>query len=218
MTSPRTDRVQRAIASIYSFAAKNLYEPIVVKRAFPLFGGNLNELALEQGRAAVQAAAGRPILDMPVGTAYFTIPLARGHDGLVVGVDIAAGMVDEASIAATRAGVDNLQMVQGNAHALPFKTGSFGAILCTNGLQVMPGLHESVVEMERVLEPGGTLFVSVVTVPVGRLLPEGSSTRLPTMLRSGMDVAEEISRAGIYVTSIRHERFATLIEAVKPVP
>jgi hypothetical protein len=38
------------------------------------------------------------------------------------------------------------------------------------------------------------------------------------MLRSGMDVAEEISRAGIYVTSIQHERFATLIEAVKPVP
>ena len=218
MKSGKADRVQRAIANVYSFAAKNLYEPIVVKRAFPLFGGNLNELALEQGRAAVQTAGGRPILDMPVGTAYFTIPLAKAHDGLVVGVDIAAGMVDEASLAAREAGAADLRMVQGNAHSLPFKDGSFGSVLCTNGLQVMPGLHESVAEMERVLEPGGTLFVSVVTLPLGRLLPQGSSTRLPTMLRSGMDVAEEISRAGIYVTSIRHERFATLIEAVKPVP
>jgi ubiquinone/menaquinone biosynthesis C-methylase UbiE len=216
VSTPGTDRVQRAIAKIYSVAAKNLYEPIVVKGAFRLFGGNLNDLALEQGRAAAQAGSGRPILDMPVGTAYFTIPLAKRYDGLVVGVDIAAGMVDEAAAAARAAGADNLSMVQGNAHSLPFGDASFGAILCTNGLQVMPGLEPSVREMERVLEPGGSLFVSVVTLPLGRVLPAERSSRLPTMLRSGMDVAEEISKAGIYVTSIRHERFATLIEAVKP--
>jgi SAM-dependent methyltransferase len=218
MTRPTTTFAQRAIANIYSFAAKSLYEPIVVKGTFPLFGGNLNEMALEQGHAAVAAAQGGPILDMPVGTAYFTIPVAKNHEGLVVGVDIAAGMVDEAASAARRAGVDDLRLVQANAHSLPFEDASFGAILCTNGLQVMPGLRESVSEMGRVLIPGGMLFVSVVTVPLGRLLPASSSDRLPTMLRSGMDVAEEISRAGIFVTSIRHERFATLIEAVKPVP
>ena len=216
MSRPSTDFAQRAIASIYSFAAKNLYEPIVVKRAFPLFGGSLNELALEQGRAAVAAAAGAPILDMPVGTAYFTIPVAKRHEGLVAGVDIAAGMVDEAAMAARAAGAVGLHMVQANAHALPFRDASFGAVLCTNGLQVMPGLHASVVEMERVLRPGGNLFVSVVTLPVSRLLPPERAARLPTVLRSGMDVAEAISAAGIYVTSIRHERLATLIEAVKP--
>ena len=216
MSPPGTSRVQRAIAGVYSVAARRFYEPIVVKGTFPLFGGDLNELALEQGHAAAAAAKGRPILDLPVGTAYFTISAAKAHDDLVVGVDIAAGMVDEAAVAAGRAGADNLELVQGNAHALPFRDGSFGAILCTNGLQVMPGLHESIVEMERVLQPGGALFVSVVTLPLGRLLPRGASAHLPTMLRSGMDVAEEISRAGIYITSIRHERLATLIEAVKP--
>ncbi|MGH2753909.1 MAG: class I SAM-dependent methyltransferase [Actinomycetota bacterium] len=218
MTQRSTGFAQRAIAGIYSFAAKNLYEPIVVRRAFPLFGGNLNELALEQGRAAVAAAEGGPILDMPVGTAYFAIPVARAHEGLVTGADIAAGMVHEAAGAAREAGASGLQMVQANAHALPFQDASFAAILCTNGLQVMPGLGASVAEMERVLKPGGTLFVSVVTLPMSRLLPSANAEHLPTMLRSGMDVAEAISAAGIYVTTIRHERLATLIEAVKPAP
>ena len=116
---------------------------------------------------------------MPVGTAYFTIPLAKRYDGLVVGVDIAAGMVDEAAAAARSAGADNLSMVQGNAHSLPFGDASFGAILCTNGLQVMPGLEPAVVEMERVLEPGGSLFVSVVTLPLGRMLPAERSIAAP---------------------------------------
>jgi SAM-dependent methyltransferase len=218
MRPPGTSLVQRAIAKVYSVAAKDLYEPIVVKGAFRLFGGNLNELAFEQGRAAAEAGRGRPIMDMPVGTAYFTIPLAKRYEGLVVGVDIAAGMVDEAAAAAGKAGAHNLRMVQGNAHSLPFADASFGAILCTNGLQVMPGLESSVAEIERVLEPGGTLLVSVVTLPLSRLLPATGAARLPTMLRSGMDVAVEISKAGIYVTDVRHERFATLIEAVKPLP
>ena len=218
MTETQTGPAQRAIASIYSFAAKNLYEPIVVKGTFRLLGGNLNELAMEQGRAAAAAAEGKPILDIPVGTAYFTIQLAKHHEGLVVGVDIATGMVEETATRARAAGVDNLKAVQANAHSLPFKDAAFGAILCTNGLQVMPGLHESIVELERVLEPGGSLFVSVVTVALNRLLPADAAAHLPTMFRSGMDVAEEISDAGLYVTSIRHERFATLIEAVKPVP
>ena len=217
MSRPGTTSAQRAIASIYSFAAKNLYEPIVVKGTFRLLGGNLNELALEQGRRAVEAAAGKPILDIPVGTAYFTIPLAKHHEGLVVGVDIATGMVEQTSARARAAGAHNLKAVQANAHSLPFEDSAFGAILCTNGLQVMPGLHESIQELERVLEPGGSLFVSVVTMALSRVLPADAAERLPTMFRSGMDVAEEISRAGLYVTSIRQERFATLIEAVKPV-
>ena len=216
MTEPDSSLIQRAIARTYSFAAKNLYDPIVVRGAFPLFGGNLNRLATEQGVKAVATAGGAPILDMPVGTAYFTIPVAKLHPGLVVGVDIAEGMVVRSAADAAEAGVDNLALAQGSAHRLPFRDGAFGAILCTNGLQVMPGLELSLQEMERVLRPGGSMFVSVVTLPLSRLLPADRAERLPTMLRSGMDVAMEISKTGIYVTEIEHERFATLIEAVKP--
>ena len=186
---PRREPVQRFITNVYSYAADKLYEPIVVKGAFPLFGGDLNTLALEQGRRAVEAAKGRPILDMPVGTAYFTVQAARRHAGLIVGSDIAPGMVDEAARVARTEGTANLTLVQADAHRLPFADGCFGAILCTNGLQVMPGLEPSVRELARVLAPGGHLFVSVVSLPLSRALPLSAGRHLPTFLRSGLDVA-----------------------------
>ena len=158
--------IKRGIGNLYSWSAERIYEPLIVQRAFPLLGGDLNELALEQGRRAVKHAGTRPILDMPVGTAFFTVAAAAAHDGLVVGADIAAGMVRQAKHAGAEAGVENLAPVQADAHRLPFSGNSFGAILCTNGLQVIPDLERAVGELARVLAPGGSLYASV-THPAG---------------------------------------------------
>lgn len=212
----RGDFAKRTIASIYSRAAKTLYEPIVVRTAFPLFGGDLNDLVLEQGRRAIRAAVGRPILDMPVGTAYFTLSMARLHEGIVVGADIAGGMVLKAQQTAREAGVDNLVAVQADAHHLPFKTGSFGAILCTNGLQVIPGLRESVAELVRVLAPGGRLYVSVVTLPLSAALPPRAAERLPTLFKSRRDILAALTDEELDITSIERNRLALLVEATKP--
>lgn len=208
---------KKLVAEIYSRTAGRLYEPVVVRGAFPLLGGDLNALALRQGRAAVAAAKGGAILDMPVGTAYFTIEMARAHPGIVVGTDIAGGMVREAASAGRRAGTGNMHVVQADAHHLPFADGALAAVMCTNGLQVIPGLRRSVVELARVLAPGGRIFVSVVSLPVSRALPRRAGRKLPTMLRSGLDVAEAFSDAGLYVTRIERSRLATLMEALKPV-
>ncbi|MFP5298448.1 MAG: class I SAM-dependent methyltransferase [Actinomycetota bacterium] len=205
--------LKHAIGGIYSFAADRLYEPVVVKGAFRLFGGDLNELALEQGHRAVASAGGGPILDMPIGTGYFTIRYSGAHPGVIVGVDIARGMVEETQRAAREVGVANIVPVQADAHSLPFPDGAFAAILCTNGLQVMPGLEASIRELARVLKPGGRLYCSVVTLPLGNALGPRVAEHLPTFARSGADVADEISKAGLFVESIRTERLATLIEA-----
>lgn len=214
MTSRRG--AKKAIACIYSWAADSLYEPVVIKRAFPLLGGDLNRHVLEHGRSAVEVAGGRPILDMPVGTAYFTVEMARRHAGVVIGVDIASGMVREARRAAGRAGTKALFTVQADAHHLPFADGTFGAVLCTNGLQVIPGLRESIIELARVLEPGGTLFMSVVTLPVTAALPARAAVHMPTVLRSRRDIIGAVLEAGLSVTSTRAQRFALLVEALKP--
>lgn len=212
----RRDVLKRTIGRIYSKAADTLYEPIVVRGTFPLLGGDLNDLVLEQGRRAVATAAGRPILDMPIGTAYFTLAAAGRHEGVVVGTDIAEGMVRKAAREASAAGLSNLVTVQADAHHLPFATGSFGAVLCTNGLQVIPGLHESVRELVRVLAPGGRLYVSVVTLPLARALPEDAAERLPTMLKSRREMTRALTLAGVEVTSIAKNRLALLFEATKP--
>ena len=218
MTEDRGSRAKRVIAGTYSFLADRLYNPLVVHGGFRLFGGNLNELVFEQGREAVRTAAGAPILDMPVGTAYFTARVAEAHPGLVVGVDIAEGMVRESKKVAADRGLDNLVTVCADAHHLPFPDDSFGAVLCSNGLQVIPGLSPAVSELVRVLRPGGTIFVSVLLAPLGRLLPSHQRESLPTLVRPAEDIALEMGTAGIPFVNLRKERLAHLLWGEKPSP
>lgn len=209
-------RIKRFIGSAYSLAADRIYEPIVVNGAFKVFGGNLNDLAIDQGRRAAEVADGGPILDMPVGTAYFTTKLARAHDGLVVGSDIAWGMVARSMEAAQEEATPNLRCVQADAHALPFPDDTFPAVMCTNGLQVIPGLAPTIAELARVTRPGGYLFVSVLTLAVPRVVREARRDRLPTIMLAGVDIATVIEDNGLEVETLRTERLATLIEARKP--
>lgn len=201
------DAAKRLIGGIYSWAADKVYEPLVVNGAFKVFGGALHERVAEQGRAAVRTARGRPILDLPVGTATFTIPIAREHSGVVVGVDIAEGMVLQAQRMAAAAGVANLSGVQADAHHLPFSDATFGAIMCTNGLQVMPGLHETLTELRRVLADDGMLYVSVVSMPVS---PRSNS---PALFMSRTQLQRSFGRAGFVATNRMDQRLATFIQA-----
>ena len=209
-------RIKRFIGSAYSFAADRFYDPVVVNGGFKLFGGNLNDLAIEQGRRAVDVANGGPILDMPVGTAYFTVTIARAHGGLVVGSDIAAGMVARATEVASESGIANLRCVQADAHALPFPDDTFPAVMCTNGLQVIPGLRPSISELARVTSPGGYLFISVLTMPAPSSIRAARREKLPTVMLSGRDIANVVEDNGLVVQDLRTERLATLIEALKP--
>lgn len=208
-------RIKRFIGSAYSFAADRFYDPVVVNGGFKLFGGNLNDLAIEQGREAVEVAGGGPILDMPVGTAYFTTRIARAHPGLVVGSDIAWGMVERSMEVAAENSTVNLVCVQADAHALPFPDDTFPAVMCTNGLQVIPGLAPTLAELARVLAPGGMLFVSTLTLPAPAPSSRRRRLKLPTMMLSGKDIADAIGETGLTVESSRRERLATLIEARK---
>lgn len=214
----RKDLPKRIISEIYSRTAGSLYEPIVVRGTFRMFSSDLEKLVLEQGRRAIAAANGRPILDMPVGTAHFTTKFAAEHDGLIVGVDIAHGMVVKTMQAAAEAGLDNIVAVRGDAHSLPFATGSFAAVMCSNGLQVMPGLKPTLTELHRVVSPGGALQVSIVNVPLGAALGESAQARLPTMFKSRSSMIFAIKRAGFTIIDVKTSRLATMIEARKGEP
>ena len=195
-------RAKKIIAGIYSAAAEKLYDPLVVRGTFKALGGDLNELVLRQGQRALELAKDGPILDMPVGTGFFTQEIAAGHEGLVVGSDIAWGMVRESH----KRGVT---VVQADAHALPYPDKTFKVILCSNGLQVMPGLDETLRELERTLADDGALLLSVVNLPMI------ASDRVPTMFMSRGTLLSHIVKAGFYSAAVQVMRLATLIEARK---
>jgi ubiquinone/menaquinone biosynthesis C-methylase UbiE len=209
------DLPKRIISEIYSRTAGSLYEPIVVRGTFRMFSSDLEKLVLEQGRRAIAAAGGGPILDLPVGTGHFTTKFASEHDGLIVGADIAHGMVVKTTRTAAEAGQRNLVAVRADAHALPFATGSFAAAMCSNGLQVMPGLKPTLAELHRVIKQGGSLQVSIVNVPLGAALPEGASHHLPTMFKSRASMIDAIRGAGFTIADVATSRLATLVEAQK---
>ena len=214
MKTART--AKRLIAGIYSAAADTLYEPVVINGSFRLLGGRLNDLVLEQGQNAVAVAGVMPLLDVPVGTAHFTVPTARQHRGMVVGADLARGMTLAATKSARGAGLQNLVVVRADLHDLPFPDGCFGAVMCSNGLPVIPDHRRAVRELARVLAPGKTLFVSVVTLPLGGLLPPVASVHLPALFNAAGGFIDAFTEAGLSVTSVRRERLALLLEAVKP--
>lgn len=210
--------LRRAVGAYFSYAATHFYDRVTVNRVFPLLGGELNDLVLRQGRRAVTAAVGGPILDMPVGTAYFTSEFALAHDGVVVGVDLAEGMVLKAQQVAAERGAANLLVARADAHRLPFPDDTFSVILCTNGLPVIPGLADALAELYRVLAPGGTLFVSAITLPIGAVLPSPAAARLPAGFRSGRGLLQALEDSGFDAALVERARLAKLFEATKRRP
>lgn len=101
---------------------------------------------------ARNAIAGAPILDAGCGTGLNLRHLPAGS----VGIDI-----NPRNVAVLRARLPEHVIVEGDVEALPFATGSFGTILCTEVIEHIPDPVAALAEFRRVLRPGGVLIGSV---------------------------------------------------------
>ena len=211
----RGSRAKRLVGRFYSAVADNLYEPLVVQGAFRVFGRHLHDTIRIRGRRAADLADGAPILDMPVGTGFFTFDTAQQHRGIVVGVDIAEGMIRETKRLADGRRIDNLTPLRADAHNLPFSDGSFAVVLCWNGLQVIPGTDATVGELARVLRPGGTLFASVLTIPLAAAFSGRVAHRLPPLIQSRQRFVYAFAEAGLSINAVEKDRFATIFTATR---
>lgn len=95
------------------------------------------------------------LLDLACGTGIVSRMAAK--DGIfATGADINEGMLRVARKETTSANVDYREA---DANDLPFKDGSFDAIICQHGLQFFPDKATALAECLRVLKPGGrTIF------------------------------------------------------------
>jgi SAM-dependent methyltransferase len=95
------------------------------------------------------------ILEVGCGNGRYLAELqARGHRGLVCGVDLSPGMLRTARSAA---GDDPLLV--GDAQALPFTSGSFDVALAMHMLYHVPDRAKALEEIRRVVRPGGVALV-----------------------------------------------------------
>ena len=111
------------------------------------------------------------LLDVATGTADLAI-MAPGRVPRVTGADISEGMLAHGREKVAKAGLaDRVELVRGDAAALPFPDASFDAVTVAFGVRNFEDLPRGVGGMLRVLKPGGRLFVLEFSRPHGLLAP-----------------------------------------------
>lgn len=109
---------------------------------------------------------GEAILEVAVGTGAQLLSLARRNpSGRTVAVDLADGMLRRARRRIEQAGLRPVEIVPGDALALPFDEGSFDLVVNSYMLDLLPreDIPRALGEFRRVLRPGGRLMLSNMT-------------------------------------------------------
>lgn len=113
------------------------------------------------GGVVTRAAGVQPgdaVLDVACGTGNAAIQAAQAG-GRVTGVDLTPDLFDAARRRAEAAGVE-IELVEGDAEALPFEDSSFDVVLSTFGAMFAPRHQVTADEIVRVLRPGGRIALA----------------------------------------------------------
>lgn len=146
--------------------------------------------------------AGARVLDVPCGGGVALRALHAGQGLDYVAADIAVTMLERTTAAAQRLGVaDQVTTRVVDVGALPFEDASFDLVVSFTGLHCFPDPARAVVEMVRVLRPGGVLTGSAIFNDTGlRFEAMRRMGRLTNLLGPGCtvgDVRRWLARQGM---------------------
>jgi ubiquinone/menaquinone biosynthesis C-methylase UbiE len=112
--------------------------------------------------ARLPLAPGHRVLDLCCGAGASALPAARavGPGGQVLGVDVAAPLLELARARAAGAGLANVQFRQCDATRTRLPDGSFDAVVCVFGVFFVRDMTAFATEMWRLVRPGGVLAVT----------------------------------------------------------
>jgi SAM-dependent methyltransferase len=111
---------------------------------------------LARYRWATQAAAGRSVLDAGCGTGYGARLLAEAGAAEVIGVDLAAGVLETMAPSMP----DAVTLVAGDLRALDYPDDRFDLIVCFEVIEHFMDPLTVLDELARVLTPAGVLLIS----------------------------------------------------------
>ena len=115
---------------------------------------------------------GKRVLDVASGTGASAVFLAQQFGCEVVGLDYSAELLGQARRRARKAGLDHLARFElGDSERLPFRDGTFDALICECSFCTFPDKRSAAHEFARVLKAGGRVGLSDVTLN-GPLPPE----------------------------------------------
>lgn len=113
------------------------------------------------------------ILDVATGTGDLAIELANLKPKKIVGLDIAAQMLEVGTQKIKKLQLDEvIRMVHGDSAKIPFSDNAFDAITVAFGVRNFEDLHRGLKDMQRVLKPGGRVVVLEFSKPKGFLFKQ----------------------------------------------
>lgn len=197
-----------------------MHDSVAAVGAKALWGLALHEL-LEEVQRVGEAPAGAHVLDIPCGGGFAFRGLRPEQDCRYVAADISADMLRRARSRATQLGTaDPIEFTEADITDLPFQDNTFDLALTFNGLHCLPDPQAAVVELARVLKPGGMLRGSTCVRGRG-----WRQDRFVTALQAAGffgntpkagDVQRWLRDAGLEVLVARHSGSVELFEALRP--
>jgi SAM-dependent methyltransferase len=199
--------------------------PLVYQRFWRPAGGRLlmglggpdtdeeHRIALER----LSVSPGDRVLDVGCGPGNFTRDFAAAAgDGLVVGLDASASMLE----AAVRENASaNVAYVRGDACALPFRDAAFDAVCCFAALYLIERPMRALEEIVRVLAPGGR--VALLTSCARGYLPARAANAVVRPLTGVRlfgrdDFTRALAGAGLTGVEQRVAGLGQFVSGVKP--
>ena len=142
----------------------------------------------------VRPGANHRILDVGCGAGYFLNMIRdryrqEGHDPVVVGVDISAHQVSYMAERMSKEGVTRVVAATGNGEFLPFADETFDLVTCSEVLEHIRNPKNALMEMRRVLKPGGLLLLSTPSMSAQKgwswiLLPASALVKFVTRYKN----------------------------------
>jgi arsenite methyltransferase len=117
---------------------------------------------------------GETILDLGCGAGIDVVLAARrtGPSGRVIGLDFLPDMLDRTAKAAAEAGLDNVEVLEGEMEGIPLPDSSVDHIVSNGVINLSPRKARVLAECARVLKPGGKFCVSDIAMEENALPPE----------------------------------------------
>lgn len=160
--------LSRAVPVIY----ERWWRPALGKAAKGPFGPGIGE-EYRIARESLRLDGGETVLDVACGPGNVTRALADsvGPDGLVVGVDTSATMLDTA---VRGPNPDQVAYVRADAVELPFRHAAFDAVCCYAALHLFAEPFRALDHVRRVLAPRGRIVLFTTHRTGGLLRPAES--------------------------------------------
>lgn len=130
----------------------------------------LSELTREETNQMLDLAhlqSGHRVLDIAAGDGDQSIMAAHrvGAQGQVLATDISSNLLEYAAASAAEQGLSNIETRVMDGENLELADATFDAVICRQGLMLMPNVNEAMKEIYRVLKPGSWLSAIVFSTP-----------------------------------------------------